>query len=444
MAFSLSLGGAYKTVATQEQVEGLVAQGWVLASGGTADDTTALGEFPSYLEDFCGASPNPSFRGTGFNGELQTNLGYLIKKAQPELSKSDYDAILDAFYNDELKTASTFTNIVVVSEIPEEPDEVTIYLLKDGDGDPVDGLYTYNDGHVVAYTPGTAFNPNYGAEQKLALLSTYTSSAAFAALPIATDNTKTAIETILLAALQTVVNEGEAKAYTVSFVSSAYVTETGVWTGKYKVVKDDDAADTATDAVARTLRFGAFVAMKLITDVAIETVPDDTLNTQTAVRAAVLAAANTAIAEMTGYVATWSTAATYSDTARTLTGGKITVTETANAAVNVFVDASARSLDIIPVTAFASATKLAAISDADLLTVPNGTEDTLVGVSAAMILNAQTDTGAGFTATWEAGATYDTGTNAFVGKLRITKSTIPLDFAIDATNRSFTVIIAES
>ena len=110
MAFSLSLGGAYKTVATQEQVEGLVAQGWVLASGGTADDTTALGEFPSYLEDFGAGSVNPTFRGEGLTGELQTSLGYLIKQEQPGLSKTDLDLIKTAFYNDELKSASTFVD----------------------------------------------------------------------------------------------------------------------------------------------------------------------------------------------------------------------------------------------------------------------------------------------------------------------------------------------
>lgn len=348
MAFSLSLGGAYKSVATQEQVEGLVAQGWVLAGGGTADDTTALGEFPSYLEDFGGVSPNPSFRGTGFNGELQTNLGYLIKKAQPSLSKGDYDAILEAFYNDELKTASTFTNIVVVAELPAEPDEVTIYLLKDGDGDPADGLYTYNDGHWLTYTPGAVFNPNYGAEHKLALLAGYVDSQDFAALPIGTANTKSAIEAILLAELQTVVDEGEAKAYTVSFVSSAYNTGTGVWGGKFKVVKDDDANDTATDATARALLFGAFVAMKLVTDEVITTVPNGTADTKVGVEAAMLILANAAIAAMPGYVVSVNSApvSTYNEDTNAW-AGKLKIVETANAATNLFIDASARAITVV-------------------------------------------------------------------------------------------------
>lgn len=347
MAFSFTMGGAYKTVATAEQALGLQAMGWTFVSG-TADDTTALGEFPSHLEDFGGSPNNPSFRGNGFNGELQTNLGYLIKKAQPELSKGDYDAIVEAFYNDELKTASTFTSIAVVNELPAEPDEVTIYLLLDGDGDPADGLYMYNDAHWLTYTPGTVFNPNYGAEHKLALLAGYVDSQDFAALPIGTANTKSAIEAILLAELQTVVDEGETKAYTVSFVSSTYNTGTGVWGGKFKVVKDDDANDTATDATARALLFGAFVAMKLVTDEVITTVPNGTADTKAGVEAAMLILANAAIAAMPGYVVSVNSApvSTYNEGTNAW-AGKLKVVETANASTNLFIDASARAITVV-------------------------------------------------------------------------------------------------
>ena len=252
MAFSLSLGGAYKSVATQEQVEGLVAQGWVLAGGGTADDTTALGEFPSYLEDFGGVSPNPSFRGTGFNGELQTNLGYLIKKAQPSLSKEDYDAILDAFYNDELKTASTFADISIVDELPVDPDETVIYMLKGGDGDPADGLYYSNAGDFVAYTPGDAYDVNYGSTRELALIEFAENAAE---VPNGTTNTIVPI-TAAICALAEAIEGFDDTNYDVTVLegaSNTYDTGTGEWAGKFVVTHKTNVLDTTTAATATAL-----------------------------------------------------------------------------------------------------------------------------------------------------------------------------------------------
>lgn len=250
MAFSFTMGGAYKTVATAEQALQLLNMGWTYVSG-SADDTTALGEFPSYLEDFGGAPSNPTFRGDGFNGELQTNLGYLIKKVQPSLSKDDYDAIKDAFYNDESKTASTFTSIVVVDELPDEPDEVTICLLLDGDGDPADGLYISNAGDWIAYAPGDEFDVNYGSTRELALVTLATS----AEVPNGTTNDKSHINTALCALAEACEGFDDTN-YDVTVLAGAsntYNSGTGAWEGKFVVTHKTNAADTTTDAAARQI-----------------------------------------------------------------------------------------------------------------------------------------------------------------------------------------------
>lgn len=252
MAFSLSLGGAYKTVATQEQVEGLVAQGWVLASGGTADDTTALGEFPSYLEDFGAGSVNPTFRGEGLTGELQTSLGYLIKQEQPGLSKTDLDLIKTAFYNDELKSASTFVDISIVTELPAEPDETIIYLLSGGDGDPVDGFYISNAGDWIPYTPGDAFDVNYGSTRELALIE-FAGDAA--EVPNGTVNTIVPI-TAAICALAEAIEGFDDTNYDVTVLagtSNTYNTGTGAWAGKFVVTHKTNTLDKTTAATATAL-----------------------------------------------------------------------------------------------------------------------------------------------------------------------------------------------
>lgn len=250
MAFSYTMGGAYKSVATAEQGLALAALGWTLVSG-SADDTTALGEFPSYLEDFGGAPTNPSFRGDGFNGELQTNLGYLLKKEQPGLSKTDYDLIKDAFYNDELKSASTFVDISIVAELPAEPDETIIYMLSGGDGDPVDGLWISNAGDWIAYTPGDAFDVNYGSTRELALIK-FAGNAV--EVPNGTVNTIVPI-TAAICALAEAIEGFDDTNYDVTLAgaSNTYVAETGAWVGKFVVTHKTNALDKTTAATATAL-----------------------------------------------------------------------------------------------------------------------------------------------------------------------------------------------
>ena len=251
MAFSYTMGGAYKSVETAEQGLALAALGWTLVSG-TAGDTTALGEFPSYLEDFGGAPTNPSFRGDGFNGELQTNLGYLLKKEQPGLSKTDYDLIKDAFYNDELKSASTFVDISIVAELPAAPDETIIYMLSGGDGDPVDGLWISNAGDWIAYTPGDAFDVNYGSTRELALIE-FTNDAA--EVPNGTTNTIVPI-TAAVCALAEAIEGFDDTNYDVTVLagtSNTYVTGTGAWAGKFVVTHKTNTLDKTTAATATAL-----------------------------------------------------------------------------------------------------------------------------------------------------------------------------------------------
>ena len=347
MAFTLFKDNAYKTVATQAQVNTALLLGWKLSAGGSADDTTVLGEYPAMYESFTDLG-NATFRGEGITGEDVSTLGYVGKISQPGLQTvEELEAIKNFVVGHESATASVYTKIVSVAALPAEPSETLVYYLSVADATHAVGMWVSNSGDWLAYTPGMVFDVNYGADTEIALLAGYVDSQDFAALPIATDNTKAAIEAILLAELQTVVNAGAAKDYTVSFVGSAYSTSTGVWTGKIKVTNDANALDTVTDAANRTFLFGSFVAMKLVTDLAISTVPNGTTNTIEPIKAAVLVLANAAISAMSGYVVTIAAAPVC--TYNTGTGAmacKFTVTETANAAINVFTDATARALTI--------------------------------------------------------------------------------------------------
>lgn len=430
MAFTLSCRGAYKTVYTQEQVDALLATGWTLASGGSAGDTTLLNEFPSYLEDYSKPG-NPTQRGIGMNGDSQASLGYLSKQKSVGLSKADYDLIREAFMGQEHKTASVYTDIVIVDELPDEQDENTIYLLKEDDGEVTAGLYTSNAGHWVAYTPGDVYDANHGADVEMAKLAAFVSSVAFTALPIGTANTKSAIETILLAELQALVAED----YTVSFVTSAYNDETGVWTGKFKVAHDETATNTVTDAAARTLRFGAFINMKLVLDAAIKDLPYGTENTKAGVEAGMLSFANALVG--TGYAVTVVTGSTYNDGTKAW-AGKLKVTETANAATNNFTDASNRAITVV-IAAKASDTELAKVTDLSITTLPQGTENTKAGVEAAILAIANGLVAEGFTVTIASGSTYEGGD--WTGKLTATMDANPADTTTDAENRVITISI---
>lgn len=346
MAFTLINGGAHKTVATLEQANNLKAFGWVL-TGGSAGDTTLLGEFPNTL-GVSSKSVNPAFRGNGIPAYPAENLEYVMAKSEPEMTADQYELMVETIGGGKTNSASVYTKIVAVTALPAEPVETYVYMLTVADSTHAVGMWISNSSDWLAYTPGMVFDVNYGADTEIALLATYVSSAAFAPLPIATANTKSAIEAIILAELQTVVNAGATKDYTVSFVGSAYSTSTGVWTGKVKVTNDTNALDTVTDAANRTFLFGSFVAMKLVTDVAISTVPNGTTNTIAPIKEAVLVLANAAISAMSGYVVTIAAApvCTY-DTGTGAMACKFTVTETANAAVNVFTDATARALTIV-------------------------------------------------------------------------------------------------
>ena len=347
MSFQMTKDGSFITVSTQAQIDSRLPYGWKLVAGGSADDTTVLGEFPSMYESYTDFG-NKTFRGEGITGEGVATLGYVSKISQPGLETvEELEAIKDFVVGHEAATSSVYTKIVSVAALPAEPSETLIYYLSVADSTHAVGMWVSNSGDWLAYTPGMVFDANYGADTEIALLATYVSSAAFAPLPIATANTKSAIEAILLAELQTVVNAGATKDYTVSFVGSAYSTSTGVWTGKIKVTNDANALDTVTDSINRILLFGSFVAMKLVTDLAISTVVNGTVNTIEPIKVAVLAKANEAIAAMTGYVVTIAAAPVCTYNAGTgAMACKFTVKETANAAVNVFTDATARALTI--------------------------------------------------------------------------------------------------
>lgn len=143
----LRRGNAYTTVATEEQAQQLEARGWVRASANTASDTTALNEFPSYLEDM--SNPiNPSFRGNGIDGIAVNTVEYLLQKSAVGMSAEDYQAAKAAIGNRGKSVDDTNDKILVVSVLPltTSIDHTAIYVLTQFDPAPtpdaVPGIYT--------------------------------------------------------------------------------------------------------------------------------------------------------------------------------------------------------------------------------------------------------------------------------------------------------------
>lgn len=255
-------------------------------------------------------------------------------------------------------------------------------------------------------------------------------------IPYATINDEAGVEAAII-----VLAEAATSAGFTTTLSGTYASP--VWTGKVTVTSDTTATDTTTDAENRTLHMevtpnSATAELAKITDVGVETVPDVTLNTKAGVEAAMLTLADGLIGE--GFTPSVS-GSSYDDVTKVWTG-KFSVVDDAQA-LAVATDAANRTLDIIPTTALGSATELAKITDVGIKTVPAPTENTKVAVEAAMLTLAAALDAAGYTPTIESGSTYDTDTKEWVGKIRETNDTIPLDFTIDAANRTFTVLWAE-
>ena len=114
---NLSLFGANKTVATEEQAVALEEMGWVRSLTNTASDTTALNEFPSYLEDYSN-NINPSFRGTGIDAMATNSLGYIMAKSGVGMNEEQYALMEATFQQHKLATITTFTSILVVDVLP--------------------------------------------------------------------------------------------------------------------------------------------------------------------------------------------------------------------------------------------------------------------------------------------------------------------------------------
>lgn len=342
MAYTMKKGGAVKIVDTDIQKRELLDNGFKVVSGSvTSGKTNVLGSKP-YMRESVSNSGNINFRGTGYDGEPLDSLGYIAKKAEPGIADANFPPLYELQRVPE--DADVFTSVEFVAELPDPAVANVIYILSAADGTKAQGTAWYFNTEWLAYTAGDVLDVNHGADNKMALLSTYVSSNKFAALPIATENTEAAIEPILLAELQTAVNAGKTKTYTVEFVGATrYTTATGVWAGKIKVTNDTDATDTVTDAANRTFLFGSFVAMKLVTDLAISTVPNGTVNTIEPITAAIVAKANTAIAAMTGYVV--SVVAGYAYTSPNW-AGKLKVTQTSAGVTNTFTDAINRALEV--------------------------------------------------------------------------------------------------
>jgi hypothetical protein len=258
-------------------------------------------------------------------------------------------------------------------------------------------------------------------------------------MPNATANNKTAVDAAILVLANALIGEG----YTATISgTSTYDTTTRAWAGKICVTADDDENDTATDSVNRSLAIvpttvSSNTELAKILDVTVETLPNTTANSQSAVEAAMLVLADAAIAA--GYTPTIEAASTYVTATRVWTG-KFRVSTDARP-LDFTIDAAGRSLDIVATGAGAAA-ELAKIADGDVDDLPIGTANTKVGVEGAMLVLAQAEVGAGFTVSIVSGSTYDTDTKNWVGKFHVVSDTHPLDFVADAANREITVTIA--
>lgn len=259
-------------------------------------------------------------------------------------------------------------------------------------------------------------------------------------LPNATANNKTAVDAAILVLANALIGEG----YTATISgTSTYNTTTRAWAGKICVTADDDENDTATDSVNRSLAIvpttvSSDTELAKILDATVETLPNTTANSQSAVEAAMLVLADAAIAA--GYTPTIEAASTYVTATRIWTG-KFRVSTDARP-LDFTIDAAGRSLDIVATGAGAAA-ELAKIADGDVDDLPIGTANTKVGVEGAMLVLAQAEVGAGFTVSIVSGSTYDTDTKNWVGKFHVVSDTHPLDFVADAANREISITIAE-
>lgn len=156
---NLSYFGAHKTVATEEQAVQLEEMGWVRSLTNTASDTTALNEFPSYLEDYSN-NINPSFRGTGIDAMATNSLGYIMAKSGVGMNEEQYALMEATFQQHKLATITTFTSISVVSVLPTTTSisHTTIYILDTAD--PVATITSESAG-IAAGLPVTNITDNY-------------------------------------------------------------------------------------------------------------------------------------------------------------------------------------------------------------------------------------------------------------------------------------------
>ena len=87
--------------------------------------------------------------------------------------------------------------------------------------------------------------------------------------------------------------------------------------------------------------------------------------------------------------------------------------------------------------------ELAKITDLSVTTVPALTENTKTAIEEAILVLANAELGAGYTATLLSGSTYDTVTNIWKGKFKVTKDADIHDIALDEYTRTIAITIAE-
>ena len=131
----LTNGNIFVTVDTEAQAVQYEARGWTRIVGDTAADTTALAEFPSYLEDF--SNPvNPSFRGNGYSAETANTLDRMLLASSVSMTPAQYQ-LAKAFVGAHgKKVVTTYTTaIVVVSKLPVTTaiSHASIYVLSEQD-----------------------------------------------------------------------------------------------------------------------------------------------------------------------------------------------------------------------------------------------------------------------------------------------------------------------
>lgn len=214
-------------------------------------------------------------------------------------------------------------------------------------------------------------------------------------------------------------------------------------TGQIITVVDVDAQDRAfaigTATIdSRDVELSIAEHAKVL-DNLITTIPYATTNDKAGVEDAILALINKPDPSLiaTGFTASMS--GTYVSPTWT---GKITVVDD-DMAGDSTTDATNRTLTLIA-TPNVAATKLSEILEADVNPVANGTDlEDAEAVIAQLTSKADTDVGAGYTASVVAGYTYDVLTKVFTGKFRVVDDAQALAYAQDAASRAYTITAAE-